>query len=278
MQRDPKLNQVALSRLALFVCPICRGSLEIHASHLQCEACSLDYPLRGGIPEFILEDLSVSKSPILRGVGSIDLLARIYESLLWYPLVLNVYGGWRKTSLPRLVDEISSMLEGVDGLILDVACGPGTFGRRLATPSRVLYGVDVSWGMLRRGQEYVRKSGMTRMSFGRARAEKLPFPDRCFEAVICCGALHLFEDTTQALIEIGRTMKTGAPLAVMTFAAGDAGILRHKWIRDHVREDHGAYVFEGPDLRGFLTESGFELQRWTMYGSVLIFKARRGGS
>jgi ubiquinone/menaquinone biosynthesis C-methylase UbiE len=167
------------------------------------------------------------------------------------------------------------MIEGVDGLILDVACGPGTYGRRLAKPSREIYGIDISWGMLRRGQEYLKREEGAVMNFGRAKVEKLPFPSKCFDAAICCGALHLFEDTTVALNEIGRTMKTDAPLAVMTFAAGDAGILKHKWIREHVREDHGAYVFEGPDLRGFLEATSFDLRQWRMCGSLLTLLATR---
>lgn len=41
------------------------------------------------------------------------------------------------------------------GLILDAACGPGTVGRRIASHTRTVYGVDISMGMLRRGVRYV---------------------------------------------------------------------------------------------------------------------------
>jgi ubiquinone/menaquinone biosynthesis C-methylase UbiE len=68
--------------------------------------------------------------------------------------VLNLYGGWGKTSLKQLLDSIATMLELVKERIVDVACGPGTFGRRLATPSRMVYGIDISMGMLQQGLQF----------------------------------------------------------------------------------------------------------------------------
>jgi ubiquinone/menaquinone biosynthesis C-methylase UbiE len=211
----------------------------------------------------------------LRGVELIDWLAPIYESKLWYPLVLNLYGGWRCTTLERLVERISDIVGEVDGLVLDAACGPGTFGRRLAAQIRRVYGVDISLGMLRQGATYVERGQLDNVHFARAQVEALPFPDALFGAAICCGSLHLFEDTVQALREIGRTMEDGAPLAVMTFVAGDKGILRFPRIRDHVQEDHGAHIFEIPELEGYLTEAGFEAFRPQTYGSVIVFSARK---
>jgi ubiquinone/menaquinone biosynthesis C-methylase UbiE len=212
----------------------------------------------------------------LRNTERIDWLARIYETKLWYPIVLNLYGGWRSTSLEGLANDIADIVGFVNGLILDVACGPGTYGRRLASESRMVYGIDVSMGMLRRGARYVKSEHIPNIRFARAKVEMLPFQAGLFDAAICAGSLHLFSDIILALHEIARTMKAGAPLAVMTFAAGNKGILRHSRIREHVKKDHGIHVFDLPEHDKYLREAGFEdFRTCHEYGSVLVFSARR---
>jgi ubiquinone/menaquinone biosynthesis C-methylase UbiE len=230
----------------------------------------------GDIPDFVAQELTQNSHPVLRGIKLIDRLAPIYESRLWYPLVLNLYGGWRSTTLGQLVQAIACIVGDVEGLILDAACGPGTFGRRVAAEARRIYGVDLSLGMLRQGVAYVERDRLDQVHFARAQVESLPFQDALFAAAICCGSLHLFADTVRALREIGRTMVEGAPLAVMTFIAGGKGLLRFRSIREHVRRDHGAHIFELPELEGYLARAGFEDFRPQTYGSVLVFGARKG--
>jgi ubiquinone/menaquinone biosynthesis C-methylase UbiE len=228
-----------------------------------------------GIPDFILEDLTQSSNEVLRNVKHIDRLARIYETRLWYPVVLNLYGGLGCTSLEELARIIAGMVDIDAGLILDVACGPGTYGRRVASQSRVVYGIDISMGMLRRGVEYVQRDDIPNVHFARAQVEALPFPNGLFDAAICSGSLHLFADTVLALREIGRTMKAGAPLAVMTVTASNKGILRFRRMRAHVEKDHGVHIFEMPEMAGYLAEAGFEDFQPRTLGSILVFSARK---
>jgi ubiquinone/menaquinone biosynthesis C-methylase UbiE/uncharacterized protein YbaR (Trm112 family) len=257
----------------VYACPKCKHVLEQSPKALSCRFCRRDFPIRDGIPDFLLEDLAQSPHPILRGVKSIDWLSRIYESKWWYPLVLNVYGGFGSVTFDRLVHAVAGEMEAVSGRILDVACGPGTFGRRIASPSKEVYGIDMSMGMLRRGTEYARRDRVPNMHFCRAKVETLPFRDAFFDAAICCGSLHLFADTVAALKEIGRTLKPGGALAGFTFTAGKAGILKYRWIREHVRKGHGIQVLELPELEGCLRKAGFGGFRPECYGSVLIFAA-----
>ena len=82
----------------------------------------------------------------------------------------------------------------VAGRVLDVACGPGTFGRRIASPATAVFGIDVAMGMLREGVAYATAEGRTNVRFARARVEALPFEAGLFDAVLCCGSLHLFSE------------------------------------------------------------------------------------
>lgn len=242
---------------------------------LRCEACSETYPIRNGIPEFIFEELSQSQDPVLRRMTHIDRMARIYETKLWYPIVLAVYGGFRSISLAGLIATVSRNVGPVEGRVLDVACGPGTYGRRIASPTREVFGIDVSRRMLWQGAAYAAREGVTNIHFARARVEALPFSPKFFDAVVCCGSLHLFADTVVALGEMARVMKPGARLSVFTFTAGDAGILKYRRVREWMSSKYGLHVFELAELERDLDAAGFERFSPEVFGSILTFSASR---
>jgi ubiquinone/menaquinone biosynthesis C-methylase UbiE len=223
-------------------------------------------------------DVRSDANRVVRNVDRVDRVARVYESRWWYPLVLTVYAGWRKTSLPEIVRVAGEMVRTDGRLILDAACGPATLGRRIVSPTQALYGADISLGMLRAGQTFAQRERLTNVHFARARVEALPFRPLTFDAAICGGSLHLFPDTVAALREIGRTMKPGAPLAVTTFVAGSGGILRFRRVREHVRSGHGLYVFELPELESCLAQAGFAGFAPRLFGSFVVFRAVRRGA
>ena len=213
--------------------------------------------------------------PVLRRMRFIDRMARIYETKLWYPIVLNVYGGFQSPSFEELLKIVTQKVQPIQGRVLDVACGPGTYGRRIASPSKEVFGIDVSLGMLRQGAAYVAKEGNPHVHFARARVEALPFEDGFFDATLCCGSLHLFADTLAALREMARVMKPRAVLSVFTFGAGRGGILRFRRVRERSLRHHGLHVFELAEMQQYLTASGFENFQPEMSGSILTFSARK---
>jgi len=258
-----------------YVCPNCKGELELRQETLLCLPCHASYPIINGIPDFILEDFSHSAHPVFRRLWAFDLLAPVYESSFWYNLFINLVGGLGSTSQRELVRNITKMVHIDEGNILDVACGPGILSRYIASPAVFVHGIDASMGMLRKGVRYTRRDQIQNMQFARARAERLPFMDAFFDAAICGGALHLFRDPLLALREIGRTLREGAPLAVTTLVSGKKGILRFRSIRRHAEQHHGTHVFEMDELEQYLSDSGFERFEPKMCGSLLLFRARR---
>jgi SAM-dependent methyltransferase len=244
---------------------------------LLCDACPSSYPAGDEVPDFILEDLTKSTNPTLRGVKDLDRLARIYETRFWYPLVLNFYGGLGAPSMEQLARITADLVPVEEGYILDAACGPGTIGRRIASERKAVYGTDISMGMLRKGLSYAKRDNILNIRFARAKVEALPFPDCFFDGAVCGGALHLFADTVEALREIGRTIKDGALLAVMTFTAGSKGILRSRRIREGLQEKHRYHIFQLSELEEYLAKAGFEGFRPQLYGSILVFSARKTG-
>jgi ubiquinone/menaquinone biosynthesis C-methylase UbiE/uncharacterized protein YbaR (Trm112 family) len=260
---------------SLYVCPTCRGDLTLeNGSRLVCGSCAVAYPIVNGIPDFIRENLAASPHLILRRVKVFDWVARIYEIKHAYPLCAKIYAGWQ-VSYPRVLRLITDMAAEVSGLILDVACGPGTLGRRLAGPSREIYGVDVSWGMLRQGATLASREGYQTVHFARALAEALPFPDGCFDAGLSGVALHLLADPLHGLKEIWRTLKPGAPLAATTIIAGETGLFKFRAFRQHIRTAHGMHVFTVPELSRLTAQAGFEDFQAHVFGSLVAFRARK---
>jgi SAM-dependent methyltransferase len=258
-----------------YVCPSCKGPLARGGQAFDCRVCHATYPIVDSIPDFVGQDLDSRISPALRAFLKVPLIGRVYETKLWYPVILRILGGSKAPSFEQLMGKVGAMVAAESGMVLDVACGPGTLGRRIASPTRTVYGVDISWSMLRQGAAYVTQEGIGNIQFARASADELPFPDAFFNVALCGGALHLFPDTVAVLREIARVMKPGALLAVTTFTRARAGILRFERIRERVQRRGGLRLFELAQLDGYLTQAGFEGFRPRLDGSVLTFGARK---
>ena len=261
------------AQLNVYVCPSCKGPLTRGGEAFDCRVCQATYPIIDGIPDFTDKDLNSRINPALR-VMNAPLISRLYETNLWYPVILRIIGGSKAPSFGQLMNKVAAIVAAESGLVLDVACGPGTLGRRIASPTRTVYGVDISWSMLRQGVAYLTQEGVGNVQFARATADALPFPDAFFNVALCGGALHLFADTLAALREIARVMKPGALLVVTTFTPAHVGILRFEVIRGRIQK-LGGRLFELAQLEGYLTQAGFEGFRPQLDGSVLTFDARK---
>jgi SAM-dependent methyltransferase len=261
--------------LSRYVCPRCRGGLVGEDGRgLACGPCRRVYPIIGGIPDFVLSNLAASPHVVLRRVGWFDRLARIYDLNPTYPLVLRIYAGWR-VSYADMIGLIIAMMAGVSGTMVDVACGPGTLGRRLAGPAREFYGVDMSWGMLRQGAALASRENISSIHFARALAEALPFPEGSFDAGLCGAALHLLSNPLYGLREIGRTLKPGAPLAATTILAGKKGLFRFRAFREHALAVHGIRSFTVPELQRLTVQAGFADFEPHIFGSLIVFRVRK---
>jgi ubiquinone/menaquinone biosynthesis C-methylase UbiE len=143
-----------------------------------------------------------------------------------------------------------------------------------------VYGIDISWSMLRQGVRMARERHISQRSgaihFAHARVEALPFQGGQFDAAYCGGALHGFPDTLGSLREIGRTLKPGAPLVVLTFLNRDQPLVRLRR-RAEARNDKllKLHMFEVPELEQALAQAGFAGFETLVYGGVIIFRTRK---
>lgn len=264
----------AADAVAVYACPVCKGSLEPAGNALRCPACQAAYPVVDGIPDFLREDREAALGPVSRAL--LKVLVRLYETPLWYVPILKLAGGPAAPSYAEVIRQMVRLLEVRQGLLLDVACGPGTWGRRRASPAMTVYGIDFSWSMLQQGVRMAEDGLVRAIHFAHARVEALPFHDGQFDAAYCGGALHGFPDTVGALREIGRTLKPGAPLIVLTFLNRDQPLVRlRRWAEARNDKLLKLHMFEVPELEQALAQAGFEGFEPLIYGGVIIFRTRK---
>lgn len=94
------------------------------------------------------------------------------------------------------------------GRMLDVGGGTGRVSCQLRPYVDVLHLNDFSLKMLQQAQT----KGLCCPSA--SQAEKLPFPDNCFERVLVVDALHHFFDQKAAIGELARVLKPGGRLVI----------------------------------------------------------------
>ena len=245
-----------------FVCPTCKRPLRSGENALQCSECHLTYPIVGGIPDFLSENELASVAPNYREIKRLEFLAPIYEGRLWQSFILNLAGGY-SSSLQSIANFIAETLAGVTGVVLDVACGPATYGRRMASPQRSVYGIDFSMGTLQQGMKNIARDGISNIHLARTRVEELPFEGAVFDGAICSGSLHLFPDTVRALQEVARTLKAGAPLSVQTF------------VPKSLKDSRGGLSYTQPELQHYVAEAGFEAFQYSLAGTSITFSVKK---
>lgn len=208
-------------RRVKLVCPGCRsGRLRGESSRaLVCPGCGAAYPLKGGFA-----DLAPALGPprtIPQYAMESGFVISIYESLLWRrnPL-LQVFMGLSFEQEADLILEALAVKSG--DVVLDLACGTGIHGRRIA--SRVqgsfMVGIDLSAPMLSYASGRYEEQGTRDRLLIHADAQDLPLEDASVGAVLCGGALHLFPDAGKALREAGRVLRPGGRFAAAAYYRG----------------------------------------------------------
>lgn len=121
-------------------------------------------------------------------------------------------------------DDRSLPLKGLS--VLDVACGTGTSSRALAQLGANVIGCDISEGMIAQAQRCESSHDVVAARAGGARgsvvycvgdASDLGFADDRFDAVTCCYGLRNMPSPVEALCQMRRVAKPGAPIVTLDF-------------------------------------------------------------
>jgi SAM-dependent methyltransferase len=105
--------------------------------------------------------------------------------------------------------------------VLEVGCGQGPLVNHLPRFGAEVVGMDMSDASLRRAAEGMRELGHHSVRLLQGDAEKLPFADDSFDAVVSFGVLHHTPDTDGAVQEVRRVLKPGGTATVMLYRTGN---------------------------------------------------------
>ena len=134
--------------------------------------------------------------------------------------------------------------------VLDVGCGEGQLSRRLAGEGRLVVGADPT-----RHQLDAARARAGGPAYARAAADRLPFADASFDAVVACLVFEHIDAIDESFAEIARVLRPDGRFAfflnhpvLQTPSSG--------WIEDHTLDPPESYWRLGP----YLTEAEFTEQ------------------
>jgi len=160
------------------------------------------YPIREGIPDFAGTVSGQNK----KYQALYDRIAAFYDLLEKLYFWLKGKQGSRKVYLHEL--EIPA-----DARILEVSVGTGA-NLPYFSPDATCFGLDLSWGMLRKCRKNLRKWKRSAELF-HGEAEHLPFRDGVFDVVFHVGGINFFNDKAGAIQEMIRVAKPGTKIVVV---------------------------------------------------------------
>jgi SAM-dependent methyltransferase len=91
--------------------------------------------------------------------------------------------------------------------LLDIGCGTGIYFDALALQAHRIAALDLSEEMVREAAGYCKANGLDRIHPQVASADRLPFPDQSFDAVVAMDLLHHVPDMDRVLAEVQRVLR-----------------------------------------------------------------------
>ena len=120
--------------------------------------------------------------------------------------------------------------------VLDVATGTAMVAFALARSGCEVVGLDQSEQMLAvaRAKLAAAPALAERVTFIRGEAERLPFPDRSFDALTFTYLLRYVDDREATMAELARVVRPGGRIGMVEFGVPSSPLLRGLW-RLHTR-------------------------------------------
>jgi demethylmenaquinone methyltransferase/2-methoxy-6-polyprenyl-1,4-benzoquinol methylase len=161
-----------------------------------------------------------ASEPLEGSGGMFDAIAARYD-LLNRLLSLGIDQGWRHRTAGELGETGVSR-------ILDLATGTGDLAIQIAAkyPTARIEAVDPSARMLDVARKKMNARGLLdRINLEIGVAEKLPYPDRHFDAVSIAFGIRNVPDRLRALAEMARVTRSGGRIAILELSEPQSGFL-----------------------------------------------------
>ena len=152
-------------------------------------------------------------------------------------------------------------VQGLQGKVLDVACGTGDMSVLLAKQGCTVTGIDISDEMLniaqRKSSAGVATSASGTPAYQVADAEHLPFDDATFDIITCAFGIRNFVHFEQGLSEMARVLEPGGRMVILELSTPDNPIIRpfYNFYARHVIPWMGARIAGNREAYTYLPAS-----------------------
>lgn len=272
------------SRAELLSCPTCHGPIALRETDARCDPCATTYlsangilDLSAGVRDGVTTDEATAD--LLQKISEIPKMGLLYENLL-RPAYLRLAGSNFGDQVTHAYEDafITEHLQGVEGPVVDVAAGAGRWTEVVvgAVGADRLVAVDMLLPMLN-----VLRSRLPEVPAVMGTALNLPFADGSVGAINLWNALQAFpDDAEQAIAEIGRCLRPGGVLTMMTFRWSEDPVARY-FQASHFFPSRpaGHLLFEVEQLRQWLADAGLAVrEERSDLGTFVFVKAERLGA
>ncbi|MFI6490257.1 class I SAM-dependent methyltransferase [Streptomyces sp. NPDC050564] len=134
---------------------------------------------------------------------------------------------YEQYAAPLMAPFVATILDAADlfpgATVLDLACGTGFTARAAAArvgPAGRVSGADVNEGMIRVARENAPRM-YPDIEFTVAPADKLPYEDAAFDAIVCQQGVQFFPELPAALAETARVTRPGGRFVATAWADRD---------------------------------------------------------
>ena len=141
-------------------------------------------------------------------------------------------GAWRLAAVDAIARGLATNGDGRKPLILDVASGTAGVAIELARRTGgTVVGVDLTEQMLRQGAENAAASPVAgQIVLVGGQAERLPFADATFDALVFSYLLRYVDDPQATLAELARVVKPGGVMASLEFSVPAGPVWHPSWV------------------------------------------------
>lgn len=254
------------ARAELLRCPTCHGQIALSDNEARCEPCTTTYLAADGILDLsagVRDGRSTAHeatADMLEKLSEIPKMGLYYEAVLRQSYV-RLAGSNFGDQITHADEDayITKNLRSVEGPVVDLAAGAGRWTEVVAEAVGAdrLTAVDMLLPMLN-----VLRSRLPEVPAVRGTALNLPFADCTIGAINLWNALQAFpDDAEQAIAEIGRCLRPGGILTMMTFRWSDEPIARY-FQASHffASRPEGHLVFEREQLLQWLENAGLAVR------------------
>ena len=181
------------------------------------------------------------------------------------------------------LDEIERELRGCGSAqVLDLGCGGGHASYRAAPHVARVVACDITLSMLAAVAEQASQRGLSNITVQQAAAERLPFPDASFDAVLCRFTTHHWHSMEQGLREARRVLRSdGRAVFIDVTAPPDRVLDTHLQAWELLRDSSHVRDYSVVEWVAALVHAGFttpEITARRLRMEFPVWIARTGAS